>query len=253
MPSEKIKKQANEITMDFIKTKLAEKPVKENIKQRALGGKTFSYLEGWYIKQKANEIFGVGNWGVKCVWEQMKHTQFTIGKRQDGSQYARGQYAVPVEITVNLPNKVVVTHADIGVTAYNGETNVETAIKGCVTDGMKRAFSHFGNSFGLSLYSGEEDSIQPLTPSGNAGSKNSTPTPNPNQVAPTCKACGSPMSLRTGKFGQFWGCNGYPNCKTTYQTNEVAKDGSYNPKKQDNDPQQDDSLEQKVNVEDIPF
>ena len=38
--------------------------------------------------------------------------------------------------------------------------------------------------------------------------------------APTCQLCGQPMVLRTAKKGpnagsQFWGCSGYPSCKST--------------------------------------
>ena len=30
-----------------------------------------------------------------------------------------------------------------------------------------------------------------------------------------CPRCGSPLKLRTGKFGDFWGCTSYPECKYT--------------------------------------
>lgn len=30
-----------------------------------------------------------------------------------------------------------------------------------------------------------------------------------------CKKCGSPMMKRNGKFGEFWGCSGYPDCRYT--------------------------------------
>ncbi|MBP5237170.1 MAG: topoisomerase DNA-binding C4 zinc finger domain-containing protein [Clostridia bacterium] len=30
-----------------------------------------------------------------------------------------------------------------------------------------------------------------------------------------CPQCGSIMKLRNGKFGEFWGCSGYPACKYT--------------------------------------
>jgi len=30
-----------------------------------------------------------------------------------------------------------------------------------------------------------------------------------------CPECGSFMKLRSGKFGEFWGCTGYPNCRHT--------------------------------------
>ncbi len=34
-----------------------------------------------------------------------------------------------------------------------------------------------------------------------------------------CPACGKDMFLRQGKKGQFWGCSGYPDCKTVAQNN----------------------------------
>ncbi|MCC6739034.1 MAG: type I DNA topoisomerase [Planctomycetia bacterium] len=33
--------------------------------------------------------------------------------------------------------------------------------------------------------------------------------------APACEKCGKPMVLRWNKWGGFWGCSGYPECKTT--------------------------------------
>ena len=30
-----------------------------------------------------------------------------------------------------------------------------------------------------------------------------------------CKKCGKIMKLRKGTYGDFWGCTGYPDCKTT--------------------------------------
>ena len=36
-----------------------------------------------------------------------------------------------------------------------------------------------------------------------------------NQDLPICPNCGKPMRLRKGKFGEFWGCTGYPDCKTS--------------------------------------
>jgi DNA topoisomerase-1 len=32
---------------------------------------------------------------------------------------------------------------------------------------------------------------------------------------PPCENCGKPMALKRGRFGQFWACTGYPECKTT--------------------------------------
>ena len=33
--------------------------------------------------------------------------------------------------------------------------------------------------------------------------------------APNCPRCGGPMRLRTGQFGDFWGCLSYPDCRGT--------------------------------------
>jgi len=32
---------------------------------------------------------------------------------------------------------------------------------------------------------------------------------------PTCPSCAGPMTLREGKFGKFWSCLRYPECKGT--------------------------------------
>lgn len=37
----------------------------------------------------------------------------------------------------------------------------------------------------------------------------------PNSDLPTCPKCGKPMARRKGPKGYFWGCTGYPNCRTT--------------------------------------
>lgn len=30
-----------------------------------------------------------------------------------------------------------------------------------------------------------------------------------------CPLCSNPMSKKSGPYGEFWGCNNYPNCKGT--------------------------------------
>lgn len=37
-----------------------------------------------------------------------------------------------------------------------------------------------------------------------------------NKDAVICPNCGKPMKRRKGKNGYFWGCTGYPDCKTTF-------------------------------------
>jgi hypothetical protein len=37
-------------------------------------------------------------------------------------------------------------------------------------------------------------------------------------VVPNCPLCGDLMKRRSGKFGEFWGCVNYPNCRGTRQS-----------------------------------
>jgi len=34
-------------------------------------------------------------------------------------------------------------------------------------------------------------------------------------LSPRCPRCGERMVERTGKYGSFWGCENYPDCKGT--------------------------------------
>jgi DNA topoisomerase-1 len=38
-----------------------------------------------------------------------------------------------------------------------------------------------------------------------------------------CENCGRPMVLKRGRFGQFWACTGYPDCKTTRRLDAQQK------------------------------
>ena len=39
-----------------------------------------------------------------------------------------------------------------------------------------------------------------------------------------CPNCGKPMVKRKGKNGYFWGCSGFPECKTTARDNKGKPD-----------------------------
>jgi DNA topoisomerase-1 len=44
-----------------------------------------------------------------------------------------------------------------------------------------------------------------------------------DQAEEYCPNCGRPMVLKKGRFGQFWACSGYPECKTTRRLNGQEK------------------------------
>ena len=59
------------------------------------------------------------------------------------------------------------------------------------------------------------------------GIKNSEIQPSNMSVAPVCPRCGNSMVLRTARKGtnagrQFWGCSGYPSCRSTMPLSESA-------------------------------
>jgi ssDNA-binding Zn-finger/Zn-ribbon topoisomerase 1 len=37
-----------------------------------------------------------------------------------------------------------------------------------------------------------------------------------------CQSCGCIMKKRSGKFGDFYGCTGYPHCKATMSVRDAA-------------------------------
>jgi hypothetical protein len=42
--------------------------------------------------------------------------------------------------------------------------------------------------------------------------------PQSQAIVPNCPICGDLMKQRTGKFGAFWSCVNYPNCRGTRRT-----------------------------------
>lgn len=64
----------------------------------------------------------------------------------------------------------------------------------------------------------------------NATKKNSSDQPvcrehrdkDPKDVA--CPECGMPMKIKEGRYGFFWGCEGYPQCDKTYQIEDVIEE-----------------------------
>lgn len=44
----------------------------------------------------------------------------------------------------------------------------------------------------------------------------------PREVA--CPDCGMPMEIREGRYGFFWGCEGYPQCDKTFQVEDLVDD-----------------------------
>ena len=117
--------------------------------RKGRGGKSFDYLEGHIVIAQANRIFGYGGWGYELV-ENVTLRRIETVDPQTGEVQVEQGYSAPVRVSVAgaLPR------ADIGVHPVAEDTfdGHDTAIKGAVTDGLKRAFRGFGVQFGNAFY-----------------------------------------------------------------------------------------------------
>ena len=122
------------------------------------GGKVFGYIEGHTAITEANSVFGFGGWGYELVENVSLRRIETVNPRT-GEVKVVSAYSAPVRVTVpGAPPRT-----DIGFHAVTDETaeGHETAIKGAVTDGMKRALRSFGDRFGNGLYGDQQAKVNP--------------------------------------------------------------------------------------------
>jgi DNA topoisomerase-1 len=84
---------------------------------------------------------------------------------------------------------------------------------------LEERFSKFGKFFGCSGYKEEPKCtyIKKKTVEGQAPGEAPAPT------GINCPNCGKEMVKRAGKAGEFLGCSGYPECKTTMTYNEEGQ------------------------------
>ena len=126
--------------------------------RKGRGGRSFDYLEGHAVIDQANDIFGYGGWGYEVVGDVTLRTIETVDART-GEVKTEVGYSAPVRVTVAgaLPRTDIGVHP---VTEDNFDGH-DTAIKGAVTDGMKRAFRSFGCQFGNGFYGDQPTASAP--------------------------------------------------------------------------------------------
>ncbi len=129
--------------------------------RKGRAGRTYDYLEVHAVIDQANRIFGYGGWGFELV-ENVTLRQFETVNPQTGEIKTACAYSAPVRVTVpGAPPRT-----DVGfhsVTEENAEGH-DTAMKGAVTDGMKRALRSFGIQFGNGFY-GDQPTVSRPPPS----------------------------------------------------------------------------------------
>ena len=121
--------------------------------RKGRGGKSFDYLEGHVVIAQANTIFGYGGWGYELAGDVTLRRVETVDSQTGEVKVSLG-YSAPVRVTVaGAPPRT-----DIGVHPVTEDNfdGHDTAMKGAVTDGMKRAFRSFGVQFGNSFYGDQQ-------------------------------------------------------------------------------------------------
>lgn len=146
-------------TIEQIREELDANIPRDAISEREGGmGKKLSYLAGWYVIDRLNQVFGQGNW---CY--QLKELTKTFEGEVAGKHYV--SYIAQVDLNINMPEGITngvgkychdMYFTDIGFgdgqDARNPGKAHELAVKEAVTDGIKRCAKSLGMSMGLALY-----------------------------------------------------------------------------------------------------
>ena len=144
-----------------------EQPLDPNLvsQRKGRGNRAFDYIEGHTVIDQGNKIFGYGGWGYELAGDVSLRRIEKVDVRT-GEVKVTFAYSAPVRVTVaGAPPRT-----DLGfhvVTDDNPEGH-ETAAKGAVTDGLKRALRSFGDRFGNGLY-GDQPSANGNSGQGNNG------------------------------------------------------------------------------------
>ena len=116
--------------------------------RKGRAGHTFPYRPGRVAIQQANRLLGYGGWGYDLVGA-VTPREITTRDAQTGTV----EHATAYTATVRLHVPGVPPRTDVGfqVVAEESAQGHETAYKGAVTDGLKRALRTLGAQFGNDL------------------------------------------------------------------------------------------------------
>ena len=128
-----------------------EQPLDPSLVSRRDGrsNRQYEYIEGHTVIDQANAIFGYGGWGYELADDVSLRRIEKVDVRT-GEVRVSFAYSAPVRVSVvGAPPRT-----DIGfhIVAEDTPEGHDTACKGAVTDGLKRALRSFGDRFGNGLY-----------------------------------------------------------------------------------------------------
>lgn len=145
-----------------------EKPLdRANVSTREQGGKTLSYIEGWFGIQEANAIFGFDGWERETVFcDEVVRELVNVTKNGKTFKQWRASYVAKVRVTVQIADRRVAREGTGYGSGFGNENALGDAIEGAVkeaeTDAMKRALMTWGNRFGLALYDKTQANVETM-------------------------------------------------------------------------------------------
>ena len=120
------------------------------------GGKSLSYVEGWWVIAQLNAIFGSGGWSYDA-----SDTRETVRlQRPDGRWEVA--FTARCRLTVGDCTIADVGHGN-GLDKLCGAA-IEKAEKEAATDSLKRCAKSLGMRLGLALYDKEQEHVAEETP-----------------------------------------------------------------------------------------
>src|SRR5881398_1134308 len=99
------------------------------------------------------------------------------------------------------------------------ETPTEEVCLKCGTQGMVMKLGRFGKYLKCPNCSATRDAEPAATPD----DPNAKVSSDGEEEIEACELCGKPMQLRRGRFGPFYGCSGYPECKNIRKIQKSGK------------------------------
>ena len=133
--------------INFLESKLNKNAVKQN-------PRGYDYLEGWYVIEVLNQVFGFDGWSDDIKELSVGAPEPAEIGRDKKPGFKQGAYCI-VQVTACFANGKEVTKTGVGFgsAAMQDKTMVEeSAVKEAETDALKRACRKLGNKFGNSLY-----------------------------------------------------------------------------------------------------
>lgn len=142
---------------------------REAISTREAGnGRRLDYLSGYYVIDRLNKVLGPGNWAYEAD-SHLVHQGIVPSRSGDTHSV---HYLSKVRLVVTIGGKPT-EFRDYGYGDGTDKTNPgkahELAVKESVTDGLKRCAKNLGMSFGLALYSKDQENVDEGQQNGTVG------------------------------------------------------------------------------------